>query len=302
MKKVMIINKFATEEVENMIRKAGTMINIEELNLSKNTRNQIEKKIGTDAQTVIEFGRNAAISYDLYPQYAKKWPKYTRELVRALDEAGFIRHDYPIWRVMSLYFAIFTNLSRNYNTSSLAGPSFFLSNEKYEDTPTMTSEELDQTMKALSSLSEREQKVLILRYGFLGGRQRTLRETAEALGVTTERVRQIEAKAIRKMRHPSRSSELPALFGYTPPKKQLPYHLAEDGTKIVDTDADISYLGISVRAYSCLKRGGINTVADVLNYPKEKWSKIRNLGHKTKLEIEDKVREAGYPDFSISLS
>ena len=285
-----------------MIRKAGTMNDIEELNLSKNTRNQVEKKIGTDAQTVIEFGRNAAISYDLYPQYAKKWPQYIKELCRALDEAGFIRHDYPIWRVMSLYFAIFTNLSRNYDTSSLARPSFFLSNEKYEDTPAMTSEEFNQTMRALSSLSEREQKVLVLRYGFLDGKQRTLREIAKALGITTERVRQIEAKAIRKMRHPSHSSELPALFGFTPPEKQLPYRLTEDGTKIVNTDADISYLGVSVRAYKCMKRAGINTVADALNYPKEKWSKIRNLGHKTKLEIQDKVREAGYPDFSIPLS
>ena len=300
MKRVMIINKFAAEEVENMIRKAGTINSIEELNLSKNTRRQVEKKIGTDIKTVIEFGRNAAISYDSYPQDAKKWPQYIKELCRALDEAGFIRHDYPIWRVMSLYYAVFTNLS--HDDQSPSHRSFFLSNEKYEDTPAMTAEEAEKLMRALSSLSEREQTVLVLRFGFLGGRQRTLKETAEALGVTTERVRQIEAKAIRKMRHPSRSCELPALFGYTPPKKQLPYHLAEDGTKIVDTDADISYLGISTRAYSCLKRGGINTVADVLNYPKEKWSKIRNLGHKTKLEIQDKVREAGYPDFSIPLS
>jgi RNA polymerase primary sigma factor len=60
----------------------------------------------------------------------------------------------------------------------------------------------------LGSLSEREQRVLKLRFGLLDGRQRTLEEVGAELNVTRERIRQIEAKALRKMRHPSRARKL----------------------------------------------------------------------------------------------
>ncbi|MBI4319827.1 MAG: RNA polymerase sigma factor RpoD [Chloroflexi bacterium] len=60
----------------------------------------------------------------------------------------------------------------------------------------------------LSSLGPRERRVLELRFGLLDGRPRTLEEVGQEFGVTRERIRQIEAKAIRKMRHPSRSKKL----------------------------------------------------------------------------------------------
>jgi len=59
-----------------------------------------------------------------------------------------------------------------------------------------------------SSLTPREQKVLVLRFGLEDGRSRTLEEVGREFAVTRERIRQIEAKALRKLRHPSRSKKL----------------------------------------------------------------------------------------------
>ena len=66
----------------------------------------------------------------------------------------------------------------------------------------------DQVDEVLSSLSDREKKVLILRFGLEDGRPRTLEEVGKEFMVTRERIRQIEAKALRKLRHPSRSKKL----------------------------------------------------------------------------------------------
>ena len=66
----------------------------------------------------------------------------------------------------------------------------------------------DQIEEVLGSLNEREQKVLKLRFGLEDGRARTLEEVGKEFDVTTERIRQIEAKALRKLRHPSRSKKL----------------------------------------------------------------------------------------------
>ncbi len=62
--------------------------------------------------------------------------------------------------------------------------------------------------EVLSTLSDREKKVLILRFGLDDGRPRTLEEVGREFAVTRERIRQIEAKALRKLRHPSRSKKL----------------------------------------------------------------------------------------------
>ena len=63
-------------------------------------------------------------------------------------------------------------------------------------------------MERLDTLTEREQKVLKLRFGLVDGRPRTLEEVGKEFNVTRERIRQIEAKALRKLRHPSRSKKL----------------------------------------------------------------------------------------------
>ncbi len=70
---------------------------------------------------------------------------------------------------------------------------------------TMLREQLDEI---LDTLTERERKVLTLRFGLLDGRARTLEEVGKEFSVTRERIRQIEAKALRKLRHPSRSKRI----------------------------------------------------------------------------------------------
>ena len=78
--------------------------------------------------------------------------------------------------------------------------------DPYEYTAKMKlREELDEV---LATLTEREERVLRLRFGLIDGRQRTLEEVGKEFNVTRERIRQIEAKALRKLKHPSRSKKL----------------------------------------------------------------------------------------------
>jgi RNA polymerase primary sigma factor len=66
----------------------------------------------------------------------------------------------------------------------------------------------EQVRTALSVLNDREREVLMMRFGLLDGQEHTLEEVGRFFGVTRERIRQIEAKALRKLRHPTRSRHL----------------------------------------------------------------------------------------------
>ena len=66
----------------------------------------------------------------------------------------------------------------------------------------------EQLVEVLQTLTPREEKVLRLRFGIDDGHTRTLEEVGKEFKVTRERIRQIEAKALRKLRHPSRSKKL----------------------------------------------------------------------------------------------
>ena len=82
-----------------------------------------------------------------------------------------------------------------------------------EDAPAPADEACNSMLKkmlgdVLDTLSDRERRVIILRFGLIDGRQRTLEEVGQEFQVTRERIRQIETKALRKLRHPTRSRKL----------------------------------------------------------------------------------------------
>ena len=70
----------------------------------------------------------------------------------------------------------------------------------------------EQLEEVLETLTDREKNVLRLRFGLEDGRSRTLEEVGQSFGVTRERIRQIEAKALRKLRHPVRLRKLQGNF------------------------------------------------------------------------------------------
>jgi RNA polymerase primary sigma factor len=72
----------------------------------------------------------------------------------------------------------------------------------------------ERTAHVLRTLNAREEKIIRMRFGIEDGSERTLEEVGQSFDVTRERIRQIEAKALRKLRHPSRSNELKSLFEY----------------------------------------------------------------------------------------
>ncbi len=86
----------------------------------------------------------------------------------------------------------------------------FIEDDKAEAPSNAASQQLlrEQIRNVLSFLSEREQNVLDMRFGLTSGENRTLEQVGNEFGVTRERIRQIEAKALRKLRHPSRSGDL----------------------------------------------------------------------------------------------
>ena len=70
----------------------------------------------------------------------------------------------------------------------------------------------EQMARVLHTLSPREEKVVKMRFGLEDGRERTLQDVGRSFALTRERIRQIEAKAVRKLRHPSRSRQLKAFL------------------------------------------------------------------------------------------
>ena len=285
-----------TKEEEIMIRKAETLKDIGELKLSSCTQKLIEQRFGSDVESVVKVGRDVALSNDTHPGRTNRTPEYLRELVGALDEAGFIRHDlYPrTWRVWTLYIIILCPFS-SYRTTREDLANFidcktFAFSKEYETMPAVNDEEFKQVMTVLDSLEERERTVLVLYYGLDCGMPRTLEEIGREFSLSRERIRQIECKALRKMRNPFRIRELPELFGFVHPVKPKVDIVTDVNTDIVhpvepkvdiaiDVNTDICNLGLSIRAYNCLKRAGIETVEDILNYSDLK--KVKNLGRRS---------------------
>ncbi len=100
----------------------------------------------------------------------------------------------------------------------------------------------EQTESVLKTLTPREEKVIKMRFGVGDGSEHTLEEVGQSFAVTRERIRQIEAKALRKLRHPSRSRKLRAfLEGRTSRRTWQSSVLASSGNRDHDQDRMTDY-------------------------------------------------------------
>lgn len=346
----------STKEVENMVKKAETLTSLDELNMPKRTKTYLMSKFNNSLNEILWHGRNMSYIYTYCPEAAKKSKKSTLELIAALDEAGYVRHDINPGRsfcVNRLYRMVFYGI-----VDAVAAPvdvnelnirfiekvdddeaiphiDYRLGNERYEALSNPTDGQLETVKKSLETcLLEREYKILTYWLGFEDGELHTLEQAGERFCITRERVHQIEVKALRKLRcgnvlpaiisSDKQRAEMAALieelkelmedpaFKKEAEIKQrlsniskMPFTHAAEAAKyvgggVLNFSSGIEELELSVRAYHCLKRSGINTIKDVIELPKEDWSRIRSLGSRAMKEVEDRVRAAGYEDFSIS--
>lgn len=168
---------------------------------------------------------------------------------------------------------------------------------------------------ALCTLTERERDIIIKRFV----NKLTYKEAGDLYGVTRERIRQVEVKALRKLRLPSRLKYLTkGLFGIVEEIKTDYYRKFADleaklielckvnekaADKIIEEHSalrkaykadDIEQADFSVRTYNCLKRHGIKTMSELATLRYDEIVKIRNLGRKCVKEIIDKLKEYGY--------
>ena len=318
-----------TKEVENMVRKAETLKSLDELNVSARTRTYLEKKRNFDSiDDVIKHGR--CLVYDFGSVDSSKWES---ELTSAVKEAGLVRPKTDFarsFRIGFLYASIFLD-----NKEDFIWHIDQLSNEQYESFVGMSDEDIENVRLSLCDrLTERECEIICRRFGLDGDEGYDLESVAQYFQVTREHVRQIEAKALRKLRN---RNTLPALFDASSElnaairdlrseldelhqdpvfkrerelltklerMKKLPLRYSDAAGGQLDPNAlldstPIEKLDLSVRTYNCLKRAEIDTVSDILCYPKDAWCKVRNLGRPFLAEVVNKMHSVGYEEFAV---
>lgn len=163
-------------------------------------------------------------------------------------------------------------------------------------------ERIEVIHSVIATLSDKEQKVLILRFGLNGNKPMTLDGVAKEFNVPRDRIRQIEAKALRKLRHPNRSKRLVRLkmsrlelenefaekLAYV---REANYELNRQlriyKRKCSDMPLTIEDLELSTGTYNRLKKAGINTVEDAKNADLEK---VRNLGMRGYKEVTEELK------------
>jgi DNA-binding CsgD family transcriptional regulator len=164
----------------------------------------------------------------------------------------------------------------------------------------------------LSTLQQREEQVLTVRYGLNGDGPKTLQDVGKVLGVTRERIRQIEAKALRKIRHPSRSHHLredlalQQLSNLTVQIKALSREVeairaqiakmvgyTQGQAQIVDA-TPLAELGLTPRTLNVLLRAGIKDVGQALSMSPAQLLGIRNIGTASVLELYNMLEKRHY--------
>ncbi len=158
--------------------------------------------------------------------------------------------------------------------------------------PTVSDNDYEAIMEILNKLPEKQKTVLTMRCGLGHEAPMDCGTVAKQLNTNIEYIRNLERKGLRTIVR-DHLCELPALFGFIPPADP------ESNIEGVDAETDILYLGFGDMTYSILKGNRINTVGDILNYPKEDWPRAKALNHHRAMVIQDKMHKAGYPDFTI---
>lgn len=308
-----------------MVKKAINLKSLDELDLDLQTRKSIQDKT---LMQIVAIGRHT--SYHLKKEPKAKYPNWRKKLSVALDKAGFIRHDIDdiSLSVGKLYKCAF----REYSDEIAGVFEGLLDPEKYENFQPITKGQFEAVKFALKGiLTEMEYGVIMLWFGLKDGKNWPREAIAFQLGLPVDRTRQAISRAVRKII--TNRSKLPRLYhsvmgdeGVNNLIRQLnvlhndpifkreaalraelrefshsPFTCAEKATAyLVGRNAtDLDQLGFSVNTYNCLKRAGIDTISDIIDYPQAEWSKIHNVSEKILKEVERKVKAFGLTDFKI---
>jgi len=146
--------------------------------------------------------------------------------------------------------------------------------KKYPDVTKKDPTLEDFILTSLKTISERESGVLNLRYGFSGSEPRTLASVGRELGLTRERIRQIEKKAIQKLRHHQRSKYFKPLFD------ELGKQLCAD--KTTESDSLIKVLGSKFGFGECSRQGCLNFLLRMRPYYRSKIREGRQPHEETR--------------------
>lgn len=177
-----------------MVRKANTLKSLEELELSSKTYNYVKD---VDPEELVFLARTSS------PEIRGAYMASYKELMTAIDKAGFIRHDFdPLSFAVGRFYRDIYPYSSEEEVGSLFG---FKSNEQYETYENYNEEQINVVNYTLDRiLSEREAEIIRLKYGlFDSGRPMSLEDIGKHYGFTKEHVRRIVNKALRKLRYGS---------------------------------------------------------------------------------------------------
>lgn len=262
-----------------------------------NTKEILEEKFSRNKEWSEEFRRGYSNGYS---SAASHWTAVLKEKLAAKEkERVNLLRVYPY----NLIPIINGENDKNYLATD--------SNEGHEEQRECYSLEiLEDTMA--NCLTERENKVLQMRYEW----RMPLEEVGTEFGVTKERIRQIEAKAIRKLRFQYRKGSILCVSKAELRKAQneaerykekaerlqaeldkvrniAPEQREEADKKGVLLEEPIDILDLSVRSYHCCLRAGVNTLGDLCGKTYSEMKRVRNMGKTSLKEIENKMHEYG---------